>query len=1010
MKIKILNKNLVTSSYTSAKTYEIDEAPIFIETYNETLDSGTVIISNQSEKIIIEPYDIVAIYYDDNTFWKYMCVDTYTEQMTCVNPKIYRYEISLFSETKQLEGIILPNLKISEVWGITRSIEHYILQYMEEYSPYIRIDDGLNSYSYQPKWTYKRFVEGVGEQLIEKLHNKFGEVNCPEMQWNTPTLREVLNDLMMVADCIPILKNGVLDFLDLTEVKENMSEDKHINYVTRSKSSEDYVSELQVKLENVTNKTEGVNNIVTKTQYVTFNISDAAATMTTDNILIKTQYPIYNLKKFILMIPAYADYKNSSNEHINVKKWMLYDIMNIEENGETFPLIYEYQNWITKDIAYNTGAPSTFKKFTKYQNWTLYYVRGNNLIEGFNGTNKYLWMTINVFNSIIARLYKKYGEQYSGYDYFSDDSEIPDYPTIGIKIEYETLEGCLFRASKGDKPDNDRVVIDNQTNSFVDSYSQGFLEYQKANRLGNEQLQINARYNTNETTIEIGDTFDDCVIYQVQKQIFKDHIEVNAIATKNYILREYFTGVKSKIRSWKIANGSETLTRHDLEKYYCEFSYQKHIETQGVGELSKNNISLYLTTSFKNYTASPLKSACVRTIDYEIEPHPEDYPFDDDDMKTYFAVDLMTRVIGNSLVLTFGFSDNYWAGQSVHTENDYNGNPPTRGTGSDQEMYVKRSDIDTRDSPTTVYPIVIDNNAKIGGGIPMYQHRYTDDNGELEQLQVIFVDNLKVTPTFNVDDGEGGYVEIYWDDVEPETIWWDTYDNIQDQSQYFIYYFMQRPRIYESNIKWNGTHTYNNEKISIVSNHYKDSQEITNLSTQFEFSTETTNICFSKEWLKRQQAVAVSDNTLSLKAYIYPQDAYDFRRPDILPSVLRYDATWNVNPVDLSIYLSNDDGSNLNEKIDLAFEVPNSPMDVNTAFNISKEIRDNCCVYIVDTSSGENKVIMAINKIPLGTLNHGTYKVGADYYPRITLFMNILRTRNKNIYNSTNHYLIERKL
>ena len=39
MKIKILNRNLtVANNYNSSKTYEIDEAPIFTEVYNETLD------------------------------------------------------------------------------------------------------------------------------------------------------------------------------------------------------------------------------------------------------------------------------------------------------------------------------------------------------------------------------------------------------------------------------------------------------------------------------------------------------------------------------------------------------------------------------------------------------------------------------------------------------------------------------------------------------------------------------------------------------------------------------------------------------------------------------------------------------------------------------------------------------------------------------------------------------------------------------------------------------------
>ena len=56
MKIKILNKNLNHPeadpiNYSDIKVYNVDEAPIFTECYNETLDTGTVVISNQTDKI-----------------------------------------------------------------------------------------------------------------------------------------------------------------------------------------------------------------------------------------------------------------------------------------------------------------------------------------------------------------------------------------------------------------------------------------------------------------------------------------------------------------------------------------------------------------------------------------------------------------------------------------------------------------------------------------------------------------------------------------------------------------------------------------------------------------------------------------------------------------------------------------------------------------------------------------------------------------------------------------------
>ena len=66
----------------------------------------------------------------------------------------------------------------------------------------------------------------------------------------------------------------------------------------------------------------------------------------------------------------------------------------------------------------------------------------------------------------------------------------PQWYNALFKVEYETLEGCLFRASKNGNVEHQRVVIDNQTNSYVDSSLQGFMEYQKANRLGMSKFKL----------------------------------------------------------------------------------------------------------------------------------------------------------------------------------------------------------------------------------------------------------------------------------------------------------------------------------------------------------------------------------------------------------------------------------------------------------------------------------------------------------------------------------------
>jgi len=976
MKLKILNKNLLDEDdYTSSQPYDIDDGFNITSVKNETLDSGVVVISNLKSTVEMEPYDIVELLYDDDTLFKRMCIDTYTEQMLCINPKIYKYEIHLFSETKQLEGAVLPNLKITSLKNqAQRSVFHYIDQYMSEYCPRIRVASG-SSYTWVRKWS-----------IASRVITKFNSIDCPEMQWNTPTLREVLNDLMMIADCIPIIKDGKLDYMDLTDSPstnnelEDVSDDKHINYITKSKSSEDYVSELQVKLENVTNTAQGVNNLVTHIEFVPFECPENQVTLTTRNVVAKTRYPIYNLKKMTILYPITV--KDSNNNVFT--KWVETELTRIQGNDSIFSLVFERQEWLTKPVTFMyVSNQDTFlydiDKWKDYQNWSLYYTRGSNEISGFEKSDTFAWHTENFLPDLLEALY------YAKYHYGPDDGydvyRITKWYNVFFKIEYETLEGCMFRASKGENQSNTRVVIDNQTNSYVDSSLQGFLEYQKANRLGNEQLQINARYPINYTghMIDIGDTYEDTVIYQVQKQYFREHIEVNALATKNYILRDYFTGVKSKIRSWAVVSGSEAYTRHDLIKYYCEFSYAPSVETVGLEEFEDNehlNMIEYLTTPFNtaHYGTTALNVAYVRTwlktnegtAAEETTYYPEQFNVV---TPSYYCLDLMSRVVGNSIVLTFEMLDNYWAGKSYHTTED-----PI--DGSIDDVYIRTSDIEVGTDMLSGQPYLgLASQSIVGsganGGVPMYQHRYTDDNGEFTGGEIILGNGIV----------NGNYSATSLDN----TNWAEWTANgwvLNSNTEPFVWSLYQRPRVYEWSI-YDTTNTpkqYDYYVARIPFRFSKDSQEITNISTQFEFCSNTTDICFGKKWVTSQAMVYTQFESVTFYARFFNHKKYDFRRPDVIPSgIPEHSYTLTIS----KSYINKTTAT-------LTFKLPASSATIGELGLLMNELKQSCC-YIVDSN---NNVYVAFNK----NENFSIQTVGALKQIQFTLYLNMLKSRNKSIY------------
>ena len=731
MKLKILNKNNLINpelpldskyAVSNLKDFEIVEGSVYKKNYNETLDSYIAKITNLSERIDIEPYDEVVLT-DTNTNSVFgvsksytMLVDTYHETMVSINPKIYDYEIYLFSKTKLLEGAICPNLAITPSrTDNKRSIYFYISEYMRLYCPKKRVKvNGSIEYQNIIK------VPSDGEFAA-----KFAD-SAPELQWNTPNLREVLNDLFIIKDCIPIVNaNNELDFLDLTKEYNDITNEPTINYIERSQSSEDYVSEIQMNMQNVMNTSiDGVKNTVTTCERLAFNAENYL--VNSDNVLLKTNYPILRIKHLwlyyvgVLHSTAFDD---SGNFTI-----MKADLCDLQGNN----FVKEKDEYETLPVIYRVGdIPSSISDKANTQNYCIYYTRYTNQISGFTSQTRnspFLWFETGVTNTI--QLLKQLAAETAtnlppDFAIISDTETKPinSYFSSFFQIEYETTTESVFRAAKADKPANNRIIIDNQTNSFVDAYTQGKLEYQKANRLGNPMLNINQRtLNSGERVIDIGDYYidgiDKYIVYSVEYQIYKDHTEVNAAATKDYILKNYFVGVKQKIRTWVNAK-DEALERHDIEKVYCEFAEEAGSYDDGEQTLITDLLSPILTGETETH---PIKHCNVYTM-YGGNRYPNGIYY-------YYSLECLARIIGNSIVLTTGFRDNYTVSVTPDTKALFpNGSTEyIKFVGADVTFPVVSEDI-TKATNTGGY-----------GGVPLANNKYVYDNGNFDRIVILYND------------------------------------------------------------------------------------------------------------------------------------------------------------------------------------------------------------------------------------------------------------------------------
>ena len=691
-------KNLVNGIETK---YPVVEGATFVSNYNETLDSGTIILAQLSSKIQIEPYDVAVVKssVDDTTREindRVMLVDKYVCTKTGLNPTFYKYEITLMSLTKMLEGIICPSLAITKLAGDERMIYYYLVTYNNLFG-----EKAKSTFTYLNKLSF-----------TARVQTKFSDIVCPELQWNEPTLREVFTDLMMVADCIPVVikDNGEfkIDYMDISEIGSEIPDvmKTNINYITQTRSSDEYISGLKMKLVNSINGSSPSGAIdsyddsdipkdsTRLLEYIGFRNSDDYI-LTTENVRLETAYPIWRLyyveAKMKVTIDATIDDVGNPLD-VSYKTWS-----NVVLYSDTQKFILEHGEWRTKNIYYAGFNASQVALSTDYQNTCLYYKRGSKGIHNFNakvsGQILFIPSQVSLLELIgyraevdnLAELTAEFNDwlstHYPSYHLVGDIrvSDV-DYKSFTFLVSYETLGDDTFIASKmSDNFTHNRIVADNQTNSYIDINRQGLLEYLKANRLGNEISIVNARYETDEWfTPDLARQIDGEIIFRKEIAVYNNYIKANYQTTKDYVLKNYFTSIKSKLRSWRIVDGSDALLRAENKKFFINDNLTS-ISTANEVIPVYSDLDTYLENfkycaiSFKdknNNTIPSSNNILYNGINYGIDA---------------YLVEFTKHKCGNSVLFTIKMPDNMFLGKYIYNAN---------GTGGMQQKDAKYTDDD----------------------------------------------------------------------------------------------------------------------------------------------------------------------------------------------------------------------------------------------------------------------------------------------------------------------------
>lgn len=570
-----------------------------------------------------------------------------------------------------------------------KSIFYWIQTFVNTYSPKIKYTADGETWEYRNKYVLSADVE-----------TKFSHTKCPEMTFGSPTLREALTQLMNVLDCIPVVHDNVIHFLDLSQRKAKFSERReqmrqilNSQGITDSEIQEKYPSfwdwdgEDQIPNQSWQNwmmsggeyadrlRTEyhGAISEQNSTRYVEklgFRNKNISA-MTLSDLQIELSHPIYKINKI------YLEYYKKSHDDPNKAVLAKFDITPLVKlNSERQLLSHDWTGLAENDfIDYNGNGYIDINDFAKYYFFTIGYNIGSTSISGWGESLNFskdgiISQRHSVLENIIVltSMLSYYGQGslkilptdvggafdvdfgdfgivsnlgwdgISGYeamkqladnivtsagrdsvrepfldavkntvnwftDLFTGTPALSDYTAIlksvFFEIDYEgMIEGSVI--SSKDYHDGTVVKRDAVSSSLSVVEIAGSLEKQKANKLGNSTIVTSQRINSPDFLMQIGDyDSDDQIIYQRTTSYDRDFIRVTYYQCKDFVLKNYYTSVYSKIRPFSLTSYAESVTRN--ENHYevalfstSKFLYQSESENFDIGFSVRDAVSFIL--------------------------------------------------------------------------------------------------------------------------------------------------------------------------------------------------------------------------------------------------------------------------------------------------------------------------------------------------------------------------------------------------------------------------------
>lgn len=496
--------------------------------------------------------------------------------------------------------------------------------------------------------TYDSETGSANGYIKGTIAEKFDKILAPEFAFTKMNLREMLQQVGGYIHGEPRVYNiGGLDSITQQDIYFEFTFDDlgggkkaylKKNYVTATFGTDvnEYCTSLDSSVDNIVNQISYAQGVTVSPFYGTEGISLRVDTTTlrveeNENSHIPTALPINQLggdyKLYCTYIPGYG----SQNLDITPYVFEEADYKNLSSYEGTFPYCKAYA------IYYTQGQPNVKGLFFKNDNAVS------------------TWFQEYAIVNILA--------QVMGVDASDVKGKISGkYAELAFRVEYNPIFKERIRTNKpvlySGLP---RTIAYNQSANLLESRHLGEHLKGVVARLGNVAKTYTYNVAFLSDIPQVGMRFDDnYIISTVSTKFLPTYIQVTIALTKNFNRISSYVGVNSNKRMWEVSE-KQAVERETVITDYMVFS-KGRIENPEIDKYVYLNIQLKDIIQKNGKYGKPVSAVNVFRWSKK-----------GNRLQNEITLPVVASAMGNSMSFTFGFEDNYSAGQKIDYGTDNKG-------------------------------------------------------------------------------------------------------------------------------------------------------------------------------------------------------------------------------------------------------------------------------------------------------------------------------------------------